>query len=136
MLCEFCREFFDSHLTDMSLAMQKSNGHRESHWWHDIGTLQQCANRQCRLCGLVLANFRDDNTLTKVLDNIASWDVCLTAKVMDPYEDGCQLHIYYPIEDPRPVCADPPDYGHVALALSFDALKGMVNPLVVSEYRG
>lgn len=136
VLCELCRHFFDSHLTDMSLAMQKLNGERESHWWHDIGTLQQCANRQCRLCGLVLANFRDDDTLTEALDNMASWDVCFTAKVMDPYEGGCQLYINYPIKDPRPVCADPPDYGNIALQLSFDALKGIVNPLNVLECRG
>jgi hypothetical protein len=133
ILCECCRQLFDSHIVDTTLAMRKSNRERECHWWHDISTLKRCASQRCRFCALVLANFNSNEHNLKWLNELASWDIRLTIRIMDPTTDACHVYIYAPTMDPRPLSLEPPDYGPVVTDVCFKTIGGKTNSFLLQK---
>jgi hypothetical protein len=133
ILCECCRQFFNSQVVDRTLAMRKNNKECEYHWWHDISTLKRCASQQCRFCALVLANFNGDEDTRKWLDELASWDIRLTIRIMDPVTNGCHVYIYAPTTDPRPLSAEPPNYDFLVIDVCFKLIGGKTNFFLLQE---
>jgi hypothetical protein len=122
LLCECCRDIFDSHVGDWRsrrLASETLNRDRERHLWHDINTMKQCATQRCRFCYLALANLNKNNEFEDFCNEIASRETRLAAHIMDPHEDGCHIYILYARENPQTINDKPLRYDSLPIPVDI-----------------